>query len=316
MQNYVAVKADAKGGVLNEIGRTILALGLADTVLSYERGFDERDMIPAVLTSPQDAARIELGDTNPYGLARLASAYDGYLGDAQKIAVIGRACDIRALVELRKRYQVPEDTVLVNVYCPGSKDTRGEIRGSCRRCEHRLVPLADLNCTVGPESTMVTADSKVGQQIMDAAELDEGAAFDLPDVEAVAAAARAEQEKQFSELNAMSQSGRFGYWNEYFKRCIKCFGCRNACPICFCKDCYLDADRGLIRPGELAPELMFHLTRLAHVADSCLNCGQCDLACPAEIPISKLYQMLNKDLAVCFDYVPGLNLNPPPLSAI
>lgn len=301
---------------MNEIGRTILAEGLADAVLSYERGFDERDMMPAVLTSPDDAARIEVGDTNPYGLARFASEYGGYLGPNKKVAVIARACDIRAVVELRKRYQISEDAVLVNVYCEGTKDTRGELRLSCRRCEHRLVDIADLNCTVGENSTLVAAGSDVGKKILEAADLDEGASFDLPDAEAVAAAARAEQEEQFKDLGEMTQEDRFNYWNEYFKRCIKCFGCRNACPICFCKDCYLDADRGLIRPGEIAPELMFHLTRLAHVADSCLNCGQCDQACPMEIPISKLYQMLNKDLAVAFDYVPGVTLDPPPLTAI
>ncbi len=297
---------------MNEIGRVILAEGLADAVLSYEQGFDEFDMRPVVLTNPDDASSIQFGETNPYGLARFARSYL----QTMKVAVIGRACDIRALVELRKRYQVSEDVILVNVFCSGSKDPRGESRSSCRRCEHRVVPTADLNCTVGPDSTMVTAESDVGAKILESASLVEGPSFALPNLEAIADEARTEQDNQFKDVRALIPEERFDFWAGYFARCIKCFGCRNSCPICFCKDCYLNADRGLVRPGEIAPELMFHLTRLAHVADSCLNCGQCDLACPMEIPISKLYHMLNKDLAESFGYIPGIDATPPPLTAV
>ncbi len=73
----------------------------------------------------------------------------------------------------------------------------------------------------------------------------------------------------------------------------------------------------MIRPGEFPPEKLFHLTRLIHVADSCLNCGQCEAACPMHIPISKLYHMLHKELGSIFGYDSGFDVTlMPPLGAI
>ena len=63
--------------------------------------------------------------------------------------------------------------------------------------------------------------------------------------------------------------------------------------------------------------MMFPLVRLAHVADSCVNCGQCEDACPMEIPLTKLYYMLNRELASMFDYVPGMDISDyPPLTTV
>ena len=45
-----------------------------------------------------------------------------------------------------------------------------------------------------------------------------------------------------------------------------------------------DKEPGLRPAGELPVNFMFHLIRYAHIADSCVNCGQCEEVCPAEIP--------------------------------
>jgi ferredoxin len=77
----------------------------------------------------------------------------------------------------------------------------------------------------------------------------------------------------------------------------------------------LEADRGLVKGGEIPPDRMFPLVRLSHVADSCVNCGQCQNACPMEIPLSKLYLMLNQELSSIFKYISGMNIEEkPPLT--
>jgi len=45
------------------------------------------------------------------------------------------------------------------------------------------------------------------------------------------------QEKDFTALKIMTTEEKFNYWWGQFNQCIKCYGCRDACPICFCKDC-------------------------------------------------------------------------------
>jgi len=124
------------------------------------------------------------------------------------------------------------------------------------------------------------------------------------------------KEEDLKEIKEMSLEDRLAYWMRYFDRCIKCFGCRDACPICYCKKCYLEPDRGYVQGGEVPPDRLFPYTRLAHVADSCVNCGQCQDACPAEIPLTKLYTILNDELSPMFGYVAGLDVEAaPPLIA-
>jgi formate dehydrogenase subunit beta len=59
------------------------------------------------------------------------------------------------------------------------------------------------------------------------------------------------------------------------------------------------------------------MIRITHVMDSCVNCGQCQDACPMEIPLSRLIFMLNRDLAQIFRYEPGMNVSAmPPLRTV
>jgi len=132
--------------------------------------------------------------------------------------------------------------------------------------------------------------------------------------------ARQWQERDFGEFQAMSVEERFAYWfgpSGQFSQCIKCFGCRDACPICYCKDCYLEADRGAVPGGEIPPDAMFPMIRTVHVMDSCVNCGQCQDACPMEIPLARLIFMLNRKLADIFKYEPGMDVSAlPPLRTV
>ena len=98
---------------------------------------------------------------------------------------------------------------------------------------------------------------------------------------------------------------RFGYWMEHFDRCVKCYGCRNVCPMCFCKECSLE-ESDLIETAVLPTENpIFHLTRAVHMAGRCIDCGLCEEACPADIPLRTLYKKVADILAADTDYRPG-----------
>jgi ferredoxin len=107
------------------------------------------------------------------------------------------------------------------------------------------------------------------------------------------------------EVMVMDLSGRLAYWLGEFDRCIKCYGCRDVCPVCFCNVCTLEEDV-LIKTGDLPPENpMFHLTRAVHMAGRCIDCNLCTEACPAQIPLRTLYKKVAEIVRDEFGYISG-----------
>ena len=199
-------------------------------------------------------------------------------------------------------------------------------RENCRRCDTNIPVMADIACgkwgTTDANTTFIEVCSDKGAELVDAAaeagyiEV-ESPGKDSIEVrknkyEAASELARDWQERDFAELRGMSSEDRFSYWLRQFGHCIKCYGCRDACPICYCQDCQLEAKRGLVPGGKVPPDMTFPLIRIVHVMDSCVNCGQCQDACTMELPIARLVFMLSTELSGIFKYAPGMDAGEPP----
>jgi ferredoxin len=118
-----------------------------------------------------------------------------------------------------------------------------------------------------------------------------------------------------AEYDQMSLAERRAFWKQQFNKCIKCYGCRNICPECFCDACAME-DAAWVEPGLLAPPFpMFHLIRAMHMASRCVACRECELTCPAHIPLTVLYDLMRRDMEALMGYLPGADIAaPPPLS--
>ncbi|MFQ6035082.1 MAG: 4Fe-4S dicluster domain-containing protein, partial [Sedimentisphaerales bacterium] len=104
--------------------------------------------------------------------------------------------------------------------------------------------------------------------------------------------------------------------------CINCHNCRAVCPICYCKQCVFEGevfaysmDKFLNWSGKkgilpMPPDkLLFHLTRMSHVATSCVACGQCEAACPNGIPLGRVYQNISTAAQQALGYEAGRSLD-------
>lgn len=111
----------------------------------------------------------------------------------------------------------------------------------------------------------------------------------------------------------------------YFANCIRCHNCMVNCPICYCPDCVFRTetfDRTFSqylawaeRKGAvpMLPDLLlFHLTRMNHMATSCVACGMCTTACPVGIDVGTLFTAIGEKTQALFNYLPGRSLDEPP----
>ncbi|NIU01015.1 MAG: coenzyme F420 hydrogenase, partial [Nitrosopumilaceae archaeon] len=50
-------------------------------------------------------------------------------------------------------------------------------------------------------------------------------------------------EQTYSEVREFEEktlSEKWEYWKKHFENCIRCYACREACPLCYCKTCMAD----------------------------------------------------------------------------
>lgn len=110
-------------------------------------------------------------------------------------------------------------------------------------------------------------------------------------------------------LLAMSREERFAYWKKELARCVKCYACRQSCPMCYCPQCIVDKNRPqrIDTSSNLKGNFAWNITRAFHLAGRCVSCGACAAACPAGIDLDLLNLTLAKSAEENFDgYVAGL----------
>jgi len=96
-------------------------------------------------------------------------------------------------------------------------------------------------------------------------------------------------------------------WLAEFNTCTRCLACIRSCPLCYCTECALNGSKPwLVSKLELQGELAtFHLVRALHMAGRCSECGACEMACPARIPLTRLYHLVNKKVESELGHPPG-----------
>ncbi|MCX8036822.1 MAG: Coenzyme F420 hydrogenase/dehydrogenase, beta subunit C-terminal domain [Candidatus Sumerlaeia bacterium] len=293
---------------IRETARRLLEEGRVELVLGFEPGPLPLRNTPCFVRSAGEADRLIWDRACGSNLAVFLN------GPARRIAVMAKGCDSRAIVNLLKeRRFARENIVIVGVPCAGMIDRRkverqvGETDLDHARVEGELLvvragarqiklPVADVLRDACRECSMPTP---VFYDIL----LD-GAASRIPAAgsEVAGPTDRAERWRRFEAEAA---------------KCIRCYACRNVCPLCYCRECCADqtGPRWVGPSPAPADNQVFLLMRALHLAGRCVDCGACIEACPAGVDVRYLFKRMEREVRARFGYESGRAVDEkPPLA--
>jgi ferredoxin len=121
---------------------------------------------------------------------------------------------------------------------------------------------------------------------------------------------------EVTDLESKSAEERWKHFKEELSKCIRCYACRNVCPLCYCKMCFVDQTMPAWfgKTNDLADTMIYHIVRAFHMAGRCVDCGACSRACPMNINLRELAKKIEKIMKERYGYEAGVSLEKmPPL---
>jgi len=148
----------------------------------------------------------------------------------------------------------------------------------------------------------------------------DGQLLDIPDYEVMQnfllkaeSGHPANAKELIAKISQMGPGQRFEFWKKELDRCIKCYACRAACPLCFCTRCTAECNQPqwIGVPSHLQGNVEWHILRAMHLAGRCISCGDCSRACPMDIPVAVLPMYLADVVQESFGMKAGLSATMP-----
>ncbi len=281
----------------------------------------------------------ELSDVNPFAPVmgiNSAGLAGQFLHDhpQERLAVILRPCELRTLVELRKKGRIPsQDFVIIGVDCLGlfppdeyyrQAEKRGKenvtndmlqnasqgayrserIRTACQICDWPAPKGADITIgTLGVDNDSLllliapdeAADARLCLREIAQTEATEYQVSHRETVVGALADRRAEmRERLLEDLQSNCRFSDIGCLLALFAKCTLCGQCLKACPL------YGEAQPGLKDHTPVA-----ELVEISHWLTSCSGCGMCEEACPQDVSLTLLVSAISHRIRAELHYTPG-----------
>ena len=288
---------------IKEIAGRLLKECTVDMVIGFRKGTMPMMNEPCFATTP-DAVDTLVWDSN-CGI-NLAN----YLTNRkEKVAVVAKGCDSRNIVTHIIENKIKRDQVtIIGVPCTGMIDKRkitGLVAGE-------ILEVSETENTI----KVKTADAET---LFDKAEvLQQNCAlcihrnpviFDEMVADAIPEQDVADRYADIRKIEEMDTEDKWQFFDNLLQPCIRCYACRNACPLCYCPTCFVDeAKPQWMGKGQDPMDVRtFHFLRAYHCAGRCTDCGACERACPVGINMRLLTRKLEKDCQEQFGWEAGLS---------
>jgi formate dehydrogenase subunit beta len=295
---------------IREIARRLLKDCQVEMVIGFRKGSMPMMNEPCFISRADDVDQLVWDSNCGVNLAN-------YLTNrTEKIAVFAKGCDSRNIVTHIIENKIKrEQLTIVGVPCKGMIDKRrirqtapGEVTAVSEEADRIVVSgagfeesyprdeLLQANCAVCRHRNPVVYDELVADLVPEQTDVDRYA-----DVRAI---------------EAMSPQERWDHFEQLLAPCIRCYACRNACPLCYCPTCFVDESmpQWVGKSQNPVDVRTFHFLRAYHCAGRCTDCGSCERACPVGINMRVFTKKLEKDAFEQWGWEAGLSLDQrPPL---
>jgi len=257
---------------LQRAAAELLNEGKVAVVIGHSQDGESSFSPPIFARKPEEAERLVFDD-RCFGNLSVYLSKD-HIRSMGKIGIVVKGCDLRAInVLLREHVVKREDIVLIGVPCTGQGDP---LPHKCSVCEQR-----------NPEGCDIVVGDPVEQPQIDT-------------------------ERRYSDasnIDAKSMEERWEFWSEQLSKCIRCHACRNVCPLCYCKRCITEktVPQWIETSAHLRGNIAWNVARAFHLTGRCVNCGECERACPMDIPLGAINQKMAQLMDEWLDFRSGLS---------
>ena len=298
---------------LRNEAKALLEEGKVDYIVGFELGSLKFTTTPMITKDKSDVSRLVINSFIVNNLANFLTELKGRVG------IVAKGCDSRSIVSLIQDNKVARDCVIIlGIPCRGIIDLskvekligkdRDELENISRQGD-KVIIAADGKRSEFP-IIEILFDNCLGCELPTPQEYDILLGEPIPPV-----ADRAASQAQIDQLKGMPPQQRWQFWKNELSRCIRCYACRNVCPACFCRRCFVEESE----PEWVSPvprwqeNLLFQVVRNIHVAGRCTDCGGCERACPVRIPLRNLTKEMYDIVGELFHFKSGMDKDAAPL---
>jgi len=279
-----------------------------DLVIGFAEGSIPLRTTPCFVQSAEAARKLVWNSCCENNLAAYLPKKQGRVG------IVVKGCDSRSLVGLLKEKQVErKDIVIIGVPCQGMID---------RKKTEETLSGRKLKKVSEKQETLVLSDGELEKEVRKDDFLQENCAtcvhrnpvlYDILIADPVEEQHEVDEFEGIRAFEAKSSNQRWDYFTQEIKKCIRCYACRNACPLCYCEECCVDATQPqwFGKSVDVSDTQVFHLMRALHLTGRCVDCGACVRACPMDVDLRFLNKKIEKDVRELFSFETGIDLEEP-----